>query len=1119
MRLVMNAPGSAASRSAAPPTSARLLLRAAGQFALYERQAIDLEPKDALLLAYLAVEGPTLRGRLAALLWPEVDEERARGNLRQRLLRLKRTVGIELVTGNPLAQLAAGIEHDLVNDCDVLSSLELHQAGGMAEWLQTQRDTRRRARVDWLDAAVTLAETEGDLAAALEHANALVALEPLSEHAHRRVIRLHYLRGDAAAAIAAYERCRDTLRRELDAVPSKETEALRGRIAQAVVPATSALRPVPLSVLRPPRLIGRDAEWAALAAAWEQGVTAVVLGEAGLGKTRLVTDFARSRGPALVAAARPGDARVVYALTVRLLRQLPPECLRDLAPSVRKELARLLPELGEAAPILTEAERARFFNAVGAALAAARPAVQGVVIDDLHFADDASVELIRYLAADGGRPWIFAARPTEVGPQARALVEAARERSAHACIDLAPLTLPQMTELVESLGIEGLDATRVAATLMRQTGGNPLFALEAVKATLAAPGGASQVRLPAVASVAALVERRIGRLSPDAIRLARCAAIAGPDFSAELAATALGVRPLDLADAWAELEAAQVFRDGAFAHDLIHEAARASVPAPIARQLHRELAQYLAGHGGEPARIADHWLAAEQWDRAGAVLMEAARRSQAACRWREASQQLEQAEQCFERVGDAASRFEALYALSNALVYRDLGEKSVASARAALASAVTDEQRLRGAQALLEILAHRGDIDEVLAVGGPALALARARGDAASELRLTVRVGGCLSSVQRSAEALALLEPLQPWVDTSAEPHDRAEYYLALGFALDFASRLTEAVRALEAASQIARDAGLRAALADATSNLATAHAKLGRVRRAAELGQQALELMRGDETVSGRPLQTQALLAHRLRDAGRYAEALPLFEEALAHFRSAKASLWTSATAHRLALAWLQLGQYARAQRLLADDPGDPQPRSRAMWAACRAELARLGGPAQRGEALSQIRLALDTMKPWPDDGTFRVITLFATAIVAPEEGEPLATELAAWANARERFGLALGAHVRAAACALAQDAARRALPHVEAALRLAADFETDSMYRGELWLVAAQVYAAAGEPQLAERTLAEGCAWVRELAEHHVPAEFRDSFLNRNPVNRELLRLQSRSGRSAAA
>jgi len=791
----------------------RLLLRQAGRFESPDGNGCDREPKDALLLAYLAIEGPTPRGRLAALLWPDVDEERARGNLRQRLLRLKRTTGVELVTGNPLAQLAEGISHDLEDAHELLIGIELEHAGGLSEWLEAQRERRLRGRANSLTEAIARSESDGDLVAALAHAVALIDLDPLSEHAYRQLMRLHYLRGDQDAAMAAYERCRRMLQTELGVAPSQVTEALRANLGSAMTPVRGSIakRSVPVTVLRPPRLIGRDDEWTALQVAWDGGDAAVVLGEAGMGKTRLVTDFARARGAVVVASARPGDERVVYALTTRLLRQLPREQMGELPAPLRKELARLLPEYGEAEPIRTETERARFYGAVHAAFELLSTKLQGVVIDDLHFADEASVELVQYLSAGSRLRWLLAGRPAELGPAAQALVEALTINAHGIALSLLPLTLVQMAEFIESLGIDGLDANELAPALMRHTGGNPLFALETVKSWLAQKDMGTRGRLPAAANVGALISRRIGHLSQDAVRLARCAAVAGQDFSAEVAARVLGVRPLDLADAWAELETAQVFRDGAFAHDLIYDAALASVPAPIARELHREVAQYLQDGRGNPARVASHWLAAEQWSNAAAALMDAASRSREACRWREAASQLAEAARCFEFADDASARFEALLARSEVLVYCDLGDETLACARLAQESAVTDEQRLRASIALMEILAYRGDAEQVVEAGVPAVELARLRNDRGTEMKLAVRVSGALCTLQRIPEGLALLEPLREWADTECKPPDRAEYYMAVGFALDLGSRLSEAARALDKACQIARDSGLTA--------------------------------------------------------------------------------------------------------------------------------------------------------------------------------------------------------------------------------------------------------------------------------------------------------------------
>jgi hypothetical protein len=92
----------------------------------------------------------------------------------------------------------------------------------------------------------------------------------------------------------------------------------------------------------------------------------------------------------------------------------------------------------------------------------------------------------------------------------------------------------------------------------------------------------------------------------------------------------LEAHPLDIAEPWRELEQAQVLRDGAFAHDLILETARASVPLPIARLLHRRIAAHLAAQAALPDRIAPHWAGAGEWQPRGDAYAAAARRAQAA---------------------------------------------------------------------------------------------------------------------------------------------------------------------------------------------------------------------------------------------------------------------------------------------------------------------------------------------------------------------------------------------------------------------------------------------------------------------------------------------------------
>lgn len=1107
MRRAMNTPGSAAIRTETTTASSRLLLRAAGRLAVHDDGPIDLEPKDALLLAYLAVEGPTPRGRLASLLWPEVDEERARGNLRQRLLRLKRTTGLELVVGNPVAQLALGVGHDLDDTHELLQAIEPQQAGGLAEWLQAQRERRQRVRIDWLDAATTQAETEGDLAAALEHANALVNLDPLSEHAHRRVMKLHYLRGDTAAAVAAYERCRDLLRRELNVAPSKETQALRESFDRALAPGTAGgtTNPVPLSVLRPPRLIGRDREWAALTTAWEQGANAMVLGEAGLGKTRLVTDFARSRGPALVAAARPGDERVVYALTVRLLRQLPPESLRDLPPSVRKELARLLPELGEGEPIRTDAERARFFNAIGATLAAARALTHGIVIDDLHYADEASLELIQYLANDGSVPWIFAARPAEIGAGARALLDAVPSKPGSVRIELAPLTLPQMTELVESLGIEGLNASQMAAALMRQTGGNPLFALETLKASVGQYSGAAQ--LPTVTSVGALIERRIGRLSPEAIRLARCAAVAGQDFSAELAAHVLGVRPLDLADGWAELEHAQVFRDGAFAHDLIYEAALASVPAPIARQLHGEIARFLSERGGEPVRIARHWLAGGRAADAAPWLLRAAAVSDARGALAEEIDLLEEAARADAETNNAQREFNTRNELVSRYERTTRIAESVSNVdrMAEIARTPLEQGWVLTARANL---AHKqGDMAGSVDAAERAFEIARAQDHAqlacdAANIRVSA-----LNFLGRFDEALAAIEAARPYFERAGTDW-RTQLLSIRAMTLNNLQRRREARNDLSEALALARRQRNAAAEISLLANTAISYRSSGLLAESIAVAEEAERVLQEVDANPRTGINIQLVLGANLRDRGVYDQALKRLGRVL-ELAGEQTPMFRQPALNALALLWLQLGQPARAQPLQQEALRYTQV---AVWLVARAHLQlgllrqSLGQPAR--ECYEQaLRMAPPTGRPL----AFMHASLALADLDGGDAGYARAIEVDRQALAGEYSGMRIVAQAALARIALADRAPQRAALHAREAIALLAQTDPDETYRGDIWLAAYRALAAVDDPH-AQDVLKSAVAWIRQVAEQAVPPEFRDSFLNRNPVNRELLTLATR-------
>ncbi|MBA4175573.1 MAG: hypothetical protein C0505_03290 [Leptothrix sp. (in: Bacteria)] len=621
-------------------------------------RSLPLPPADALMLAWLALEGPTPRERLATLLWPASNADAARNAMRQRLFRLRRQLGLDVVVGHTLLALAEGVELDLAPGSTLLGDLAAADAPALDQWLTRRREAwhahARHAQQDRIDAL----EAAGDAAGALPLALALLDDDPLSAHAHRRVMRLHYLRGDRAAALPAFDRCEQLLKHEAGAAPAPETLALLAAIEQSteVAGSTRVRSPLPATVLRPPRLVGREAELAALQRGLASGQMVVLVGEAGMGKSRLLQALAAQRPGVLHTGGRPGDALVPYATLARTLRQLLDREPAAVDPALRRALAPLLPELADADSGRTAPAPLPLVLPVTTLLQRCRD-VDTLALDDLHFADDASLELLQALwtgpretpalRADGLRRCL-GLRPAAAGTRLHEVLQALAGAGPHMRLGLPPLDAAQMAEFIAFLGLPGLvDAAApvvaaLATTLCRRTGGNPLFALETLKrawsdgslAGLSAPDDGAPARpLAQPDTLGGLIGQQLARLTPGALQLARVAAVAGVDFGIPLAGHLLGRSALDLADPWSELEAQQVMRGEAFAHDLVHDAVLQGLPEVIARHLHGQVAGWLEQQGAtatgddaahaerapggpapavDPARVAAHWEAAGQ---------------------------------------------------------------------------------------------------------------------------------------------------------------------------------------------------------------------------------------------------------------------------------------------------------------------------------------------------------------------------------------------------------------------------------------------------------------------------------------------------------------------------
>ena len=975
----------------APPGRTQLRLRGAPACVLPDGRVLELEAKDALLLAFLAVEGQTARATIAELLWPDADAERARGNLRARLLRMKQRVGAELVSPGALATLAADVTHDLDEASEVLAPVALDGAGGFADWLESTRLARKARRGEQLAAASEQAEASGQLATALEHAQALVALDPLSEHAHRRVMRLHYLRGDAAAARATYQRCVEVLRRELGAAPSRETEDLLRQI-EASGPRASARAPLPITVLRPPRLVGREKESAAMADAWREGQPVLVIGEAGMGKSRLLAEF--TDGSTASAAARPGDASVPFAAAARLLRAVLAHTPDAITPANRARLASLLPEFAEAdaKPVANLTQLAHVVHEV--LDAATQAGLATLLLDDLHFADDATLDLLREVL--GGEPgtsrWGFAQRPAETSAVAQAFVAGLVQARRLVAINLAPLSVDAMTALIDSLRVPLLDAARLAPALVQHTGGNPLFALETIKQMLVAGNvpAAGGAQLPAPSSVGALIAQRLKQLSPRALALARLAAIAGPDFSANLAEHVLGTPALELADGWAELEAAQVLRDAAFAHDLVYEATLAGVPSAIARELHTLVADQLEARGASAERIAAHRVAAADARRSIPALRGAAASAEAKFQRPLAAQWLEQASQMLEQIGDQAEAFTVLAQAVQLRQSFDTGPRHEEATQRMLALAATPAQRAEALTARSIFLHILGRSAEALPLLAEGIAAARAASDDAAVARVLNVQGIALRRLGRNDEAIvALREALATMrrLDISADD-DLPAILNNLALAEMEADDHVTAILHFEEAARLQPDTLTRARV---LNNLALSLEEVGSVEHAMETRMTAQRLLRGQDGADFARLNLLISLAACSRYLQRYSDAISLLEQV--QVLATTTLHWRVEDLHvQRALLWTELGAWRAADDAFAAIEANRQlpPPIRAGMLMARAiyQLARnLDAKATVAEA-EKLLAGVDERRIW------RRLRIIKARCLAPKAALALAQE-----------------------------------------------------------------------------------------------------------------------------
>jgi DNA-binding SARP family transcriptional activator len=1065
---------------------------------------------DAAWLSLLALSAQQPRDRVAAWIWPDAALRSANTTLRQRIFKLRQAIGHPLVESGAVLRLAPGVRADLLapgaDDEELLGGFDYGDLEAFEGWLTGQRQALGRRRAEQWSGDAARLEVRGEIAAALVLAERIVACQPTLEHGWRRLIRLHYLRGDRSAAIAAFERFERDVCRELGVRPAPETQALLALVERAATAPSGLLAPLPVSLSRPPRLVGREGSLQVMAQAWRDGRAVLIRGESGIGKSRLADAFLADRPGSLWVGLRASGSGMPYAAIATVLAAAFERFVPMVDDAARPELARLLPALG-AAPS-SPAHQTILWQAVRAALqAAVARGLAQICLDDGHHADDASLELIRWLLLDGSIPsvrWCVTARSAEGA--ATALERCLLESGLAELVVLSPLTRDEVLMLLDSLDLPDRLRRRadLADSLIRHAGGHPFFTLETLKSLI--PDAVREGEpLPIPSAVRTQLGRRLETLSPPARDLLRLLALTDHPLPMAILSGALDLSLATLAQAWSELDAVQLTQGEAIAHDLVRDSVLAAMPAPARQALNLALARQLAQHDEvAPHLLAAHWEGAGVWPQAHDAWRAAARQARLAGRLEAWEDLLERAQAAAGRAGDESAQFDARFQGLSARMLRLGAESVLETLQRWLVREKRPTQRSRLQSMLGEALLLQIRPVPALAAGEKALRLAE---PASPEwFEATVLMGRALAMAGRTADAIGRLQAAHQAMPAFIEPLRALRAKAALANALHLARRHVEALHWQSMAVADAREWGDATEFAQLLSHQAALAAQIGDSRLAYQASAEARRRFLAMGVDSDKSQTNAIYLARQMAQRGRLNEAVSLLEdviEASAARSSPEIGLIAIAA---LAGVSLWLGDASRIERLslrLSQIAIDRvMPAIQVTLLLTRLRLARHQGAAldedlRRLEALGrtepELRLTPRIYREWAD-------------------WEPDETALATL----EALIAECGQHkAHGAARSLELLWLERAVARGDPGLLTRARRVQREWPRGLLagtyppaaWWTLARVMEGGGDHEGAVRCHERARRWLQTARLPGAGAGIREGFLNGNPINRLVL------------
>lgn len=977
-----------------------------GEFRVYRgEERIDLLTKPIKsLFAYLV----THRDRgyppelLAGTFWGDYSEEKARDSLNNALSVLRRTLPEgSITTEYGIIRFKREIDYWLdVEDFEqgIRKCKGLEKPEGKVDWLQEAVRLYRgdfmegfyddwclleqeRLRELYLEALKELADCHKALKEydrAIDCCRRILEISPLREELHRELMYLYFISGDRTAALLQYERCREVLVKELKIEPLPETKALYKEIQWQANP--ERLRRISASARRTEFLlsgytelgapfVGRDQEFGELLAQWQlagkgKGNVVFIEGEAGIGKSRLARELinfiTERESLALIGRCSRAERSLPYQPLISALRQalarMGIDRLRKVPPLWLGEVVRLLPEVGEMLPevqpnpsLPPEQERSRLFEGLNQfifALSQDNPLV--LFIDDLHWADNSTLQYLHYLARRMPREQIlllgtYRSEEVDETHSLSELIEQLHPRGSLVHISLEGLN-PQEAALLVRRMLQLEKGAEFVADLYRETEGNPFFIVELIKSLIG--GGAlyleegqwqppppEEVEAHIPAAVRELVSARLRRVSPRGQKLLELAAVAIREVKLELLASINSLAEDELLHALEELKAAHLLWETdqgcRYCHEIFRQVVYEGIGPARRRRLHRLFGQALEAARGTRGdevigELSYHFSQAKEHRRALAYLLKGAERARKAYAFREATAVLGQALRLMEEIEaeeiDKRDLWERRFcALSERVeLHSLLGERKEEAE--GIEELYELAHRLRDDEKLSEVHHKRsklyqatGRYPQALEAGLQGLELKRTLKDRHGEAAALIAVGAAHQSLGEHERALEYYAKSHALYEQIGDKLGEAQAATEIGLVYRHLGKYSQALREIESALMTYRKVDERFQEAYVLAAIGLIEGILGRYDCALKYYRGSLRIRQeiGDRRGEGAVLNNRGSTYWRME---RYDEALGYFQAALRMWEEVGYRRGEEATLNNLGTVQADLGRYEEA-------------------------------------------------------------------------------------------------------------------------------------------------------------------------------------------------------------